>query len=150
MTDVLHHIPQPRQFFREASRCVRSGGVIAMVEPWRTRWSELIYRNLHHEPFRPQDERWEFEARGPLSSANGALPWMIFGRDRKIFEIEFPEWAVKQIQPKMPFVYLLSGGFSRVTFQPGLTYPLWTQVERAFDPWMHRWAMFAYIVLQRL
>ncbi len=34
MTDVLHHLPQPRRFFSEAVRCVRSGGVIVMIEPW--------------------------------------------------------------------------------------------------------------------
>lgn len=28
MTNVLHHFPQPRLFFTEATRCVRSGGVI--------------------------------------------------------------------------------------------------------------------------
>src|SRR5437868_8535464 len=26
MTNVLHHLPRPRQFFREAARCVRPGG----------------------------------------------------------------------------------------------------------------------------
>ena len=54
MVDVLHHIPQPRRFFTEAARCVRPGGVIAMVEPWVTAWSKLIYGKLHHEPFRPE------------------------------------------------------------------------------------------------
>ena len=29
MTDVLHHIRQPRFFFTEAARCVRTGGVVA-------------------------------------------------------------------------------------------------------------------------
>jgi SAM-dependent methyltransferase len=34
MVDVLHHLPQARNFFREAARCVRPGGVVAMIEPW--------------------------------------------------------------------------------------------------------------------
>ncbi len=149
MTDVLHHIPYPRQFFREAARCVRPGGVIAMVEPWRTTWSELIYRHLHHEPFEPGVREWEFEALGPLSSANGALPWIMFERDRRIFQSEFPEWSLTRIQPAMPLLYLLSGGLSPFTFQPGFLYPFWERTENIFSPWMHRWAMFAYIVLTR-
>src|ERR1051325_8525440 len=34
MTDVLHHVPNVRSFFAEATRCVKAGGVIAMIEPW--------------------------------------------------------------------------------------------------------------------
>src|SRR5205814_35857 len=51
MTDVLHHVPDVRLFFRQASRCLRPGGVVVMIEPWVTAWSRLIYKNLHHEPF---------------------------------------------------------------------------------------------------
>lgn len=43
MTDVLHHLPQVRAFFREAARCVRPGGAIVMVEPWVTPWSRVMY-----------------------------------------------------------------------------------------------------------
>src|SRR5690349_94112 len=31
MTDVLHHLPLVREFFKEATRCVKPGGVIAMT-----------------------------------------------------------------------------------------------------------------------
>src|SRR6266480_3307819 len=34
MTDVFHHLPRAGDFLLEAARCVRPGGVIAMVEPW--------------------------------------------------------------------------------------------------------------------
>jgi SAM-dependent methyltransferase len=145
MTDVLHHIPTPRRFFSEAARCLRSGGVVAMVEPWRTFWSELVYRNLHHEPFEPAAAQWEFPSTGPLSSANGALPWILFERDRRTFEREFPEWRIENIRRTMPFRYLLSGGFSGATFQPGFTFGFWKAMERAF----RSWAMFAYITLRR-
>ncbi len=33
MTDVLHHIGDPRRFFLEATRTVRPGGAIVMIEP---------------------------------------------------------------------------------------------------------------------
>jgi SAM-dependent methyltransferase len=37
MTDVLHHLPQPRAFLSEAARCVQPGGVLVMIEPWVNR-----------------------------------------------------------------------------------------------------------------
>lgn len=149
MTDVLHHIPRVRDFFAESARCVRPGGVIAMVEPWVTSWSRLIYTKLHHEPFRPDTDAWEFPTNGPLSGANGALPWVLFERDRARFEAEFPMWRIETVRPLMPFRYLVSGGVSLRGLVPSWSYGAWTALERAMTPWHHRWAMFAFIVLRR-
>lgn len=149
MTDVLHHLPQARLFFAEAGRCVRPGGVIAVIEPWVTPWSRIIYTRLHHEPFRPEADAWEFPARGPLSGANGALPWMLFHRDRTTFEREFPAWRIETIQPLMPFRYLVSGGVSLRGLTPAWSFGAWRRLEGALLPWMDRWAMFAFVVLRR-
>ena len=78
MTNVLHHLPDPNIFFYEASRCVKPGGVIAMVEPWNTAWSKFIYRKMHQEPFDTTASQWSLEPGKPLSGANGALPWIFF------------------------------------------------------------------------
>jgi SAM-dependent methyltransferase len=149
MTDVLHHIPDVRRFLSEASDVVREGGVLVMIEPWVTRWSRFVYSNFHHEPFQPDAQTWEFAAAGPLSSANGALPWIVFERDRGIFEGEFGEWRIESIRPGMPLRYLLSGGVSLRSLMPGWTFDAWRQVERALEPWMTSLAMFATIVLRR-
>jgi hypothetical protein len=150
MTDVLHHLPQPRRFFSEAARCVRSGGVIVMIEPWVTPWSRLIYTKLHHEPFRPEATEWEFPPSGPLSGANGALPWILFERDRTQFEQEFPQWRIQLIKPMMPFRYLISGGVSMRSLMPGWTFSSWRRLEWLFQPWMKSWAMFVQIVLRKV
>ena len=63
MTDVFHHLPDVRRFMSEATRTVRPGGVIAMIEPWVSWWSKIIYTRLHHEPFRP-DARVEGQPHG--------------------------------------------------------------------------------------
>ena len=149
MTDVLHHLPRPRRFFVEATRCVRPGGVIVMHEPWVTSWSRLIYQRLHHEPFEPEAPDWTFPPSGPLSGANGALPWIIFQRDRTQFEREFPEWEILAITPTMPFRYLVSGGVSLRILIPGWSFALWAGLEQAVQPWMDSLAMFAQIVLRR-
>ena len=82
MTDVLHHIPDVCKFFQEADRCIKFGGSIVMVEPWNNPWSKWVFQNLHHEPFDP-DAGWKLKSSGPLSGANGALPWILFERDKK-------------------------------------------------------------------
>jgi hypothetical protein len=61
-----------------------------MIEPWVTPWSRLVYTRMHHEPFVPAAAQWEFLTTGPLSGANGALPYILFSRDRAQFELEFP------------------------------------------------------------
>ena len=149
MTDVLHHIPQARLFFAEAARCVRPGGLVGMVEPWVSDWSRLIYTHLHHEPFSPASPDWEFPREGPLSGANGALPWIIFERDRTRFESEFPEWQIEKIKPMMPFRYLVSGGVSMRNLMPSFTYRVWKGLERALQPQMQHLGMFAEIILRR-
>jgi len=149
MTNVLHHVPDVRCFFHEAARCIRPGGVVVMLEPWVTAWSRLVYTRLHHEPFQPMAPVWEFPSHGPLSDANGALPWIVFERDRSKFEREFPEWRIHAIVPSMPFRYLLSGGISMRALMPYWSFDQWQRIERWVQPWMGSWAMFAQIVLTK-
>lgn len=150
MTNVLHHIPAPRHFFSEIIRCVYPGGQIAMIEPWVTPWSSLIYTRLHHEPFDPEATAWEFPSYGPLSGANGALPWIIFKRDRAEYERVFPELHIVSITPLMPFRYLLSGGVSLRTLMPGWSFRWWCQLEASLQSLNIDLAMFALIVLRRV
>jgi SAM-dependent methyltransferase len=147
MTDVLHHIPDCSSFFHEAARVVRPGGRIVMIEPWNTAWSRRVYRHLHHEPFEPDAREWRIPSTGPLSSANGALPWVIFQRDRALFESRHPQWRIECILPMMPVAYLLSGGVSLRSFLPGLMYQPVRWLERRCNEASR--AMFAMITLKR-
>jgi SAM-dependent methyltransferase len=149
MTDVFHHLPQPRRFFTEAARCVRPGGVVIMIEPWVTPWSRIIYTRLHHEPFNPEAEPWEFPPSGPLSGANSALPYMLFARDRAQFEREFPMWQIHSINPMMPFRYLVSGGMSMRSLMPGWSFKCWRVLESFLQPFVSQLAMFVYVELRR-
>jgi hypothetical protein len=116
-----------------------------MIEPWWTPWSEWVYTHLHSEPFSPGSE-WGIPNTGPLSGANGALPWIVFHRDRALFETRFPQWHLKNIEPMMPFSYLLSGGVSMRSLMPGWTYRSVRAVERMLD--QKCLAMFALIELE--
>jgi SAM-dependent methyltransferase len=149
MLDVLHHLPKVRLFFVEAARCVKPGGVVAMIEPWNTAWGGFIYRYLHHESFSPLAADWHFPEGGPLSAANGALPWMVFERDRQIFGRDFPCWEILRIRRHTPFAYLLSGGLAMRPVVPERWFDACRKTEKLFAPWMHYLAMFATIVIHR-
>jgi SAM-dependent methyltransferase len=149
LVDVLHHLPEPRRFFAEAVRCLRPGGAVVFIEPWVTTWSRKVYRRLHHEPFDPEAREWGFPSTGPLSGANGALPWILFERDRSRFEAEFPELRLARLELLMPFRYLLSGGFSTRTLVPSAAFAPVRWLEGRLGRWMDRLAMFAHGVLVR-
>jgi SAM-dependent methyltransferase len=144
MTDVLHHIPDVTKFFHEATRCIKHNGRLVMIEPWNTPWSKWVYQNLHHEPFDPNGG-WTFPSSGPLSGANGALPWILFERDREQFERQFSDWSIEEIKIFMPFSYLLSGGVSFRSFLPGLSYRFVRWLEKPLESL--GWGMFAIITI---
>ncbi|OGO27989.1 MAG: hypothetical protein A2W33_07720 [Chloroflexi bacterium RBG_16_52_11] len=149
MTNVLHHLSEPEQFFDEAARCVKTGGIIAMIEPWNTAWSKLVYTRIHHEPFDPTTNHWNLEPGKPLSNANGAIPWIIFSRDRATFECIFPELKIEAIELMMPFSYLLSGGVSMRNLIPGWVYRPWRDIEKLLQPIINSTGMFALITLRK-
>jgi len=148
--NVFHHIPKVRSLLSSVSRILRPGGRIVMVEPWVSTWSKKIYKHLHQEPLDWMADQWEFLTSGPVSGANQALPWIVFQRDREIFEAEFPRLRIVKIQPMMPFRYLLSGGVSSWIGLPGFLYQPVKIFENLFARGMDRWAMFALVVIEKV
>jgi SAM-dependent methyltransferase len=149
MVDVLHHIPDCERFFSEVQRVLVPGGRLCMTEPANTLFSRLIYQNFHHEPFRPDADTWTFPSSGPLSGANGALPWIIFERDAVRFGELFAGLQIRDIRPHTPLRYLLSGGLSFRTPFPGWSFDWVSRLERAFDPLLPWTAMFQTVQVER-
>jgi len=150
MLDALHHLPNPERFFEEAVRCLMQGGKVIMIEPFDSPFGRFVYRTFHHEPFEPSASGWGFRSEGPMSSANGALPSIIFWRDRKRFENLFPTLRIVSVKPHTPFRYLLSGGVSMCSLVPAWTFSLFKQVERSLSPLHGYIGMFQTIELERV
>lgn len=147
MIDVLHHIQQPRVFFKEALRCLSHGGKIVMVEPAATPWARFVYKNFHHEIF-DTGAGWELGEGGPLSHGNDAMPWVIFCRDRAIFESEFADLKIRSISNHTPIRYLVSGGFTLRQLAPGFMWPVFGAIEWVLSPFSSIFGMFQTIVLE--
>jgi SAM-dependent methyltransferase len=149
MFDVLHHIADSRAFFREALRCLKVCGKVIMIEPANTLWSRFIYKNFHHEQFDPTG-KWGLQEAGPLSQGNGAIPWIIFCRDRAIFEREFPYLRIVSMRNHTPLRYLLSGGLILRQLVPSFAYPLVKAVEYLLSPLNNWLGVFQTVELEKI
>lgn len=147
MVNVFHHLRDCRSFLREAARCVRPGGRVAIIEPWCTPWSRFVYGLLHHEPFEPGRKEWVVQGNGPVTAANGALPWIVFHRDRHVFAREFPQWRAEVVRLLMPLSYVLSGGLMYRSPLPDRVHRLVAASEGLMP--QRLCAMFALLVLHR-
>jgi SAM-dependent methyltransferase len=148
MLDTFHHIPDAHKFFQEADRILKKEGKIVMIEPANSHWGRFIYKNFHHEPFDPKGT-WQIPASGPLSGANGALPWILFVRDRLIFEKKFPELRIESITYHTPFRYLVSGGVSFRSLVPSWSYGFFKGVDKTFTGLSKQISMFMTIKLEK-
>ncbi len=148
MTDVFHHLPDVEQFLKEAMRALHPGGRVIMIEPWVTRWACWVMDHFHSEPMDVGMKTWQFPSHGPLSSSNQALPWIVFQRDRQIFEQKYSDLKLTTLTPFMPFRYLLSGGVSMRSLAPVGCNSFVKRIEQCFNS--KKWAMFALIILEKI
>lgn len=146
MLNVFHHIKYPVKALKEMSRCLKKNGKIIMIEPSNSIWSKFVYRHFHHEDFNIK-AGWEISGKGRLSNANMALPWIVFQRDRIIFEKKFPNLKIKLYRLHTPFSYLVSGGLSKSQFLPSCCLSILLKLEHISSFFNKHLGMFNTIVI---
>ena len=149
MIDTMHHIPDSERFLRQAARILAKNGKMVMIEPANSLWGRFIYKNFHHEPFDTKGD-WTIPPSGPLSGANGALPWIVFERDNEQFRRKYPELLIEEIEYKYPLIYLLSGGVSRMQFLPDCIFPAIKFFDKLLAGFSAQLSMFMVIKITRL
>ena len=115
-----------------------------MIEPANTFFAKLIYKNFHHEPF-DENGSWKIQSTGPLSGSNQALPYIVFIRDRKRFELLFPTLKIESVRYHTALLYLLSGGVSRSSFVPQFSFRIFQFIETILSPLMPLIGLFQTI-----
>ncbi len=148
MIDTFHHLPDTGLFLKEAERVLVEGGKIIMIEPANSLWGRFIYQNFHHEPFVPEGG-WVIPSTGPLSDANGALPWIVFERDQQKLKNKYPNLETKNIEYHTPLRYLLSGGVSMRQLLPDFLFGGITLLEKILKPLSKVFSMFMTIEVQK-
>lgn len=130
LTNVLHHLKSPIAFLNRAASKLKRGGKVIATEPFFSSLSTPIFKYLHHEPvdFRVSEPQLS-DVRGPLASANIALPWLMFFRRREWLQRlnENFDIAILSTRPFTALSYMATGGISR-----RLPIPLF--LYRAFFP----------------
>ena len=148
MVDVFHHVPDSKQFLAEMNRCLKPGGLIVMSEPCTTWWSKFIFKNFHHEPFNEKGD-WTIPGSGPMSDANGALPWIVLQRDKAKFNELFPQLNVVRRKLHSPMSYMLSGGVSMKQLVPSWSYGFIRFLEKSLCAIIPGFALFQFVKIKK-
>lgn len=152
MLDVLHHLERPVLFFEEASRTLRKGGRVVMLEPGITPVSSPFYRYFHHEPV---DMSADPFSEGPIDpdrdpyDSNQAIPTLLFGstKNRATFEKRFGDLVVLRADWQALFIYPLSGGFRSWSLIPSFAVGVLNGVEAILAPLLGRLCAFRLLIV---
>jgi SAM-dependent methyltransferase len=112
MLDVLHHLPRPLDFMGEVARTLRSGGVVAMIEPWITPTSYVLYRWFHHEDCTLRvDIRNPFNSNGKKAfDGNAGIPYNLVRFHSRVSSLPL---RLARREPFLGLPYLATLGFKR-------------------------------------
>ena len=116
LTNVLHHLQDPIQFLQGASYKLKKGAYLYITEPYFSVISYPIYKLLHPEPSLFNiDQPVLSDVVGPLSSANQAIPYLIFFKRMDWLEELEPYYDLSQshIGFFTSLAYMASGGISK-------------------------------------
>ncbi len=156
MLDVLHHLERPIEFLNEASRVLRPGGRLAMIEPAMTTLARRFYENFHEEPVDMTADPFAPVVTNPNRDpfdANQAIPSLLFAtqKARSRLEATIPALRVRRVEWLSLFAYPLSGGFQPWSLMPAALVRPMLAFEGAIPAMVRRRIAFRMmVVLERV
>jgi SAM-dependent methyltransferase len=123
MLDVLHHLERPIEFLKEATRVLKPGGRLAMIEPAMTALARRFYDHFHDEPVDMDADPFADVTidpdRDPFD-ANQAIPTLLFATPdaRRRVEMTVPSLRVRSVEWLSLFAYPMSGGLQNWSLMP--------------------------------
>lgn len=152
--DFLHHLNDPVRFLHEASRTLRQGGRLVLIEPWVTPFSYLVNRFCMPEDcdlnWRPGLSLKAGKTKKEPFEGNGAVPYLLFVRHASDLSRLAPGLRLLSIEPFAFLSYLCSLGFRDYSLAPGWLYGPLQAVEAATSSlWKRIFALKALIVMEK-
>lgn len=151
LLDVFHHLPAPEAFLRDATRALRRGGRIVLLEPWMGLAGRALYRYVHHEHYDlGVDPRlpWRDAQKDPMLG-NPALPYLYFRPGGLLEHIGLPLRVVER-EPLAGMAWVLSGGFQPVSLLPPRLVPLADATDRLLSRLSALTATRCFLVVEKV
>jgi SAM-dependent methyltransferase len=148
--NCFHHFSHPDRFFTELDRVLVPGGGAILLEPYYGPLSTFLYKRLFRtEGFDKTYPSWETPVAGPMNGANQALSYIVFVRDRKLYERKYPSLKIVHQGTVGNYLrYLLSGGLNFRQILPDSSAGLVGLLERTLSP-LNGWFALHHVVVIR-
>ncbi|MBC8412237.1 MAG: class I SAM-dependent methyltransferase [Nitrospira sp.] len=144
---TLHHLKDPDSFFKEASRALKKGGRIILIEPYVSLLSYPILKIFCPEDLNMSSKTCS--SKYALLDANVAIPTILFRKERSEFEYKFPELKVVHETYHTAIQFFASGGYIGPNLFPESLLPALLWVEKILRP-LGKWVgSMMTIVLQK-
>ncbi|MGZ4049862.1 MAG: methyltransferase domain-containing protein, partial [Bacteroidia bacterium] len=149
--NCFHHFPNPNLFFNELERVLDKGCGCVLIDPYYGFVSKRFYKKIFDtETFDMAQKEWVNESLGFMNGANQALSYIVFVRDKKIFEEKYPNLEIVIQKPLNNYMrYLLSGGLNFRQILPSFFSPIIKFFELIFMPFNSIFALHHIIVIRK-
>ena len=149
--NCFHHFPNPDMFFKELIRVLEDGGGCILIDPFYGTVARRFYKKLFDsETFNMNQENWENDELGFMNGANQALSYIVFNRDKKKFETNYPSLEIVLQKPLNNYLrYLVSGGLNFKEILPSWISPVIKFIELLFIPLNSIFALHHVIVIRK-
>lgn len=135
-SNVLHHLKRPVEFLLNCENKLNKNGKIIFLEPNFGILASFIYKYIHHEDTDMSISRPEIQnIKGPLSSSNIALPYLIFFGDKNWDSEIKKHYRIRVTSHFTSLSYFITGGISYRMAIPQFLYGIIFHIDFYVTKW---------------